>query len=243
MTRVWQRHRGPKIRIVDRNLFVTIHQLQQLVVSSLELVVVTNHRDVVRHPLAHLLVQYILVLVTALLDQLLVDLLLKFQLLIVDTRSVSAVALDVLRELDRSRRSDKPAKHATDKRICAETIRTMNRVIAFTGRQQTGNVCALVEVDPESAHRIVHARKDAHRHVTRIVADEHLVNLENRAELSVQNFSGNVCEIEIHLVITTDTPALDTHLKDLTSRDVARHKIAIRWILLFEEIPALALGN
>src|SRR6185436_9696014 len=99
----------------------------------------------------------------------------------------------------------------------------MDRVIAFTGREQSGDIRALVEVDPEPAHRIVHTRKDAHRHVTRIVANKHLVNLQYRAELPLENFSGNVRQIEINLVLTTDTHALDAHLEDLTRRDIARH--------------------
>src|SRR6185369_5455997 len=91
MARMRQRHGGPKIRIVDRDAFVTVHQLEQLVVSGFELVVVTDDGDVVSHPLAHLMVQHILVLVPTLLDQLIVNLLLEFQLLIVDTRTISAV--------------------------------------------------------------------------------------------------------------------------------------------------------
>ena len=136
MTRVRQRHRRPKIRIVDRDSFVTIHQLQQLVVSCFELVVVTNDGNVVSHPLAHLLVQHVLVFVAALFDQLVVDLLLKFQLLIVNTRAISAVAFDILRILDCRRRSDKATEDTTDQRVCSQTIRAVNRIVAFTGGEQ-----------------------------------------------------------------------------------------------------------
>src|SRR6185369_5899745 len=109
--------------------------------------------------------------------------------------------------------------------------------------EQSGNVRALVVVNPEPAHRIMHARKDSHRYVTRIVADEHLVNLENRAEFSIESFGGNVRQVEINLVLTTNTFALDTYLKDLAGRNVARHEVAVSRILLFEEIPALILRN
>src|SRR6185503_5773359 len=101
----------------------------------------------------------------------------------------------------------------THKRIRSETIRAVNRVIAFAGGEQSGNVGALVEVDPQPAHRIMHAGEDAHRHVTRIVADEHLVNLENRAEFAIQNVGGNVRHVEINLVLATDAHAFNAHLE------------------------------
>src|SRR5215813_13110558 len=87
------------------------------------------------------------------------------------------------------------------------------------------------------------AREDAHRHMTRIVADEHLVNLENRAELSIESLGRNVCQVEIHLVLPTDTHAFETHLKDRARGDVTRHEIPVRRILLFEEIQTLLLRN
>src|SRR6185503_13176508 len=91
--------------------------------------------------------------------------------------------------------------------------------------------------------QIMHARKDSHGHVTRIVADKHLVDLENRPQLSVQLRGGNVRQIEKDLVVAAHAKSIDAHLKDLARRDVARHEIAVRGISLFEEIPALVLRN
>src|SRR5690349_18656903 len=85
--------------------------------------------------------------------------------------------------------------------------------------------------------------EDTHRHVTRIVADEHLVDFEYRAEFAVQNFRGNVRQVEIDLVLAADTHAVDTDLKYLARGDVARDEVAVSGIFLFEEVPALALGN
>src|SRR5690349_11668648 len=89
----------------------------------------------------------------------------------------------------------------------------------------------------------MHAREDSHRHVPRIIADEHLVNFENRAQLSIESFGGNVCEIEKDLILTADAHPFDAHLKDLAGGDIARNKIAVSWILLFEEVETFTLRN
>src|SRR5690242_2787627 len=87
------------------------------------------------------------------------------------------------------------------------------------------------------------AGEDTHRHVTRIVADKHLVDFEYRAELSVQNFRGNVRQVQIDLVLAADTHAVDADLKYLARGDVAWHEVAISGIFLLEEIQTFALGN
>src|SRR5689334_17803736 len=87
------------------------------------------------------------------------------------------------------------------------------------------------------------AREDAHGHVTGIVADEHLIDLKNRTELSIEGLGGNVRQVEIDLILPADAHTVETHLEDRTRRDVARHEIAVRRILLFEEIQSLFFGN
>ena len=84
----------------------------------------------------------------------------------------------------------------------------------------------------------MHAREDTHRHMPRIVADEHLVDLENRAELSVQCLSRDVSQVEINLVLAADAVAIETDLKDFARRNVARHKIAVRRIFLFKKVAS-----
>src|SRR5215203_5508708 len=89
----------------------------------------------------------------------------------------------------------------------------------------------------------MHAWKDTHRHVTRIVTNEHLVDLEDGAEFSVKSFSRNVRQIKVDLVFTAEAKTVDTHLEDLSRCDVARHEVAVGRIFFFEKIPTLALGN
>src|SRR5206468_7888542 len=85
--------------------------------------------------------------------------------------------------------------------------------------------------------------KDPHRHITRIVTDEHLVNLQDSAELLIECFSGNVSKIQIDLVLAVYSVTVETNLKDLTRGDVARYEVAVSRILLFQKIPSLRFGN
>src|ERR1051325_845351 len=89
----------------------------------------------------------------------------------------------------------------------------------------------------------MNAGKDAHRHVSRIVAHKHPIDLENRAQLPIQNFSRNMRQIEIDLVLSADAKAVEAHLKDLARGDVARHEVAVSRIPLFEEVPAFVPRN
>src|SRR5437870_13918711 len=119
----------------------------------------------------------------------------------------------------------------------------MNRIIALASRQQSGNISALIEIDPEAPHRIVHTWKDAHWHVTWIIADEHLVDFQDRTELFIERLRRDVCQIEVDLALAVDAHAGQTNLKDFSCRDIAWDQIAIGGIFLFEEIPPLVLGN
>src|SRR5216683_1342074 len=76
-----------------------------------------------------------------------------------------------------------------------------NQHTNIPGLLAAGNVRVLIEINPEAAHRIMHAGKDAHRHVPRIVAHEHFVDLQNRPEFLIECFRGNVRQIEIDLVL------------------------------------------
>ena len=86
-------------------------------------------------------------------------------------------------------------------------------------------------------------RKDPHRHITRIVTDEHLVDLEDRPKTLGERRSRNMREIEINLILAADAVALETYLKDLACSDVAWYQIAVGWVFFFEEIPTLGIGN
>src|SRR5687767_15867904 len=73
MTSVRQRHRSPQDRIVNRDSFVAIHQLEEFGVSRLKLLVVTDNGDVVSHPLTHLLAQHLLSIGSSQLDKPFID--------------------------------------------------------------------------------------------------------------------------------------------------------------------------
>ena len=79
--------------------------------------------------------------------------------------------------------------------------------------------------------------------MTRIVTDEHFVNLQDGSELFIQGLSRNVSKVQIDLVLAVYSVTVETNLKDLTRGDVARYKVAVSRILLFQKIPSLTLGN
>src|SRR5262245_38292991 len=119
----------------------------------------------------------------------------------------------------------------------------MDRVVAFSRSQQTGNIRSLIVINPQAAHRIMYTRKNPHRHMTRVVANKHLVDLENRAELPIENICGDVGQVKVNLIATADTHSIETDLEDLARCDIARHQVAVRWILLFEKIKTLVVWN
>src|SRR5437016_14679978 len=85
----------------------------------------------------------------------------------------------------------------------------------------------------------MHAGKDAHWHVPRIVADEHLVDFQNRSEFLVERLSRNMRQIEIDLIFAVDPKTIETHLEDFARGDVAGYQIAVSRILLFKKIQTL----
>ena len=98
----------------------------------------------------------------------------------------------------------------------------VDRIIAFAGGKQSRNVRPLLEVDPKAAHRIMHARENSHRHIPRVVTDEHFIDLKDSAQFSSKRFGRNMREIEIYLIFAADTHTLKTDLKYLARSDVAR---------------------
>ena len=68
---------------------------------------------------------------------------------------------------------------------------------------------------------------------------KHFVDFENRAELSIQHLGGDVRQVEIDLILTTNTFAFYADLKNFASGNVAGDQIAVGGKLLLEEIPAL----
>jgi hypothetical protein len=79
--------------------------------------------------------------------------------------------------------------------------------------------------------------------VTRIVAHEHFIDLENRSQLSVECFRRDVSQVEEDLVLAADTLSFDTYLEDFTSSNVTRDEVAVGRILLLEEVETLFFRN
>src|SRR5688572_2912656 len=79
--------------------------------------------------------------------------------------------------------------------------------------------------------------------MTRIVADEHLVDLENCAQLTVESFCRDVCQVEIDLVLAANTHSIDAYLKDLSGGNIAWHEVAVSRIFFLEEVPSFVLRN
>jgi hypothetical protein len=136
------------------------------------------------------------------------------------------------------------AEDATDQRVCAEAIGAVVLVLALAGGKDAGDVGHLVEVDPEAAHGVVHAGEDLHGHVARIVADELLVDFENAFELAIERGAVDVGEVEVDHGLAVDAEAeLVDHLVNGARGDVAGDEVAVLGIPLFEEVPAVGLGN
>src|SRR6266404_4431781 len=117
-------------------------------------------------------------------------------------------------------------------------------ILGLARRKDAGNVGRLLVVHPQASHGVVHAREDFHRDVARIVADEFLVDLENAFELSIKNLAVDVGQVEIdHRLAIDPESVLVNNFEDGARRHVARYKIAILRIPLFQKVPALALRN
>ncbi len=117
-------------------------------------------------------------------------------------------------------------------------------IFALAGGKDAGDVGHLVEVDPQAAHGVVHAGEDLHGHIARVVADELLVDFENAFELAIEGLAVDVGEVEIDHRLAVEAEAV--FVDDLVNGargHVARNEVAVLRVPLFEEVPALGLGN
>ena len=113
-------------------------------------------------------------------------------------------------------------------------------VLAFAGGKHARNRRHLVEVDPQSAHGVVHAGEDLHRGLARIIADKLLVDLQDAFELAIERRAIDVGEVEVCGRLTVNTePVLVDDLVNSASSNVAWNQIAVLRIPLFQEVPTL----
>ena len=117
-------------------------------------------------------------------------------------------------------------------------------ILALSSSKYAGKVGLLIEVHPQSAHGVVHAGKNLHRCVARIVAYELFVNFQNPFQFAVENLPVNVGEVEIdHRLAVNAEVVLEDDFEDGAGRHIARHQVAILRIPLFEEVPPVTLRD
>src|SRR5882724_8595034 len=110
-------------------------------------------------------------------------------------------------------------------------------ILALASGEDAGDVGHLVEIDPKSAHGVMHAGEYLHGDFARVVADELLIDLKDAFELAVERGGINVCEVEIDHLLAVNAQALfEDNVMDLTCGNVTRDKVAVLGILLFEEV-------
>ena len=118
-------------------------------------------------------------------------------------------------------------------------------VFAFAGGINSGDVGGLILViDPQAAHGVVHRGKNFHGFNVRVDADEFLVNFEDAFEFALENFAGDVRDVEIDGGLADEAQLhFEDDFVDGAGGDVARDQVAVFRIPFLEEIKALGFGN
>ena len=158
--------------------------------------------------------------------------------------SVAGRGLQILRVLHGVRAGDESSVDARHQRIRAQPVGAVVLVFGLAGGEDAGDVRGLFVIDPEAAHGVVHAGENLHGHVARIVADKLLVDFEDAFELAVESLAVDVRQVEIDHRLAVDAEVvLEDDFEDFAGGHIARDEVAIFRIPLFEEVPALFLGN
>src|SRR6185369_12480609 len=118
-------------------------QLKKLFVGCFQAVIVADNRNVVRHDLAHFLMQLVLILWALVSENLFVDLLLAFQFVRMNAVCFGYSTFHILCVLDRGWCGRKAAVDARYERVSTETICSVDRIVAFARGKKAGNVGAL----------------------------------------------------------------------------------------------------
>ena len=118
----------------------------------------------------------------------------------------------------------------------------MLREIAFTCGEQSWNRGLLVEINPQPAHRIMHAWRYAHWHFARIGADKLFVNIENSTEFYVENFRFYVRYVKIYNILTINSEMLIyADIEYFSRSNISRYQVSIGGIFFFEKIPRFSV--
>ncbi len=107
-----------------------------------------------------------------------------------------------------------------------------------------GLVGARLVGGPHAAHGVVDRGEDLHGGRPGVVARELLIDLHDPAQLAGEVVGVLVGQVEVDHVPAADAHVLiDADVEDLAGRDVARHEVAVRGVLLLEEVQALVLRD
>ncbi len=105
-----------------------------------------------------------------------------------------------------------------------------------------------VVVDPESAHRVVHGRVDAHRGLVRVLRGDLRVHVEEVAvlllDLGAAHTLDGLGEVQVHpLAARSHSAALVADVLRRAGGDVTGHQVAERGVDALQVVVALVLGD
>ena len=193
-------------------------------------------------------------------EQRLVDLFLPLAFRVVHAvGDLVATRLEVL-EVRRSRVArDAPAERGAEQRVGTEPVRPVVREVAFAAGVEAGDgrgvvlgadvghsagLAVLLVADPQAAHGVVHGGEDLHGVGVGVDAGEGLVHVEDAAEAGLQELAWLVRQVEIHDVLAAHAHShVAGHADEGARGNVARARVAVGGIPLFEEVEPLVLGD
>ena len=149
---------------------------------------------------------------------------------------------------DRVRDDEVAVRQALHERAGAEAVRAVVGEVGFAEHVQAGEVAHQVVVHPQTAHRVMDGRVDAHRDLVRVFVGDAPVHVEQvavaRADGVVAEARDRVREIEIDRQARfADAAAFVADRLGVPRRDVARHEIAEARVLPLEVVVAIRFGD
>src|SRR5581483_9736360 len=217
-----------------------LQQFHQLNVGLLQVFVIADHSAVARHQLTQLTPDPERVFRSTGGHEASVKFLLPLFLRIKYMAAHAVSGFAVLGIKNSLRAGHKSAVDTGDQRVCAQAVGAMNAEVALAAGEDAFDAGGLVAIHPKAAHGVMHARKDLHGHVARIIAHKFLVNLQNAFQLAVQRLTVNVRQVEIDNRLAINAKiVLVNNFVDSACRYITGDQIAVLGIPLFQKIPAL----
>jgi hypothetical protein len=128
------------------------------------------------------------------------------------------------------REDEVTVRQSLHQRAGTEAIRAVIGEVRLANHVQARDRAHQVVVDPQSAHRVVRGRKDAHRDLVRVLVSDALIHLEQVAVLLLNGAAAEpldgIAEIQVDAEAgRTDAPPLVANLLRGPGRDIARAQI------------------